>query len=198
MATRDDHPGRPSPAPDPPILAPPGSPTHTGDVGERPVRRCPGHESAETRFFRSYRAAAVLIDRLADLDAILTALEARPASEGPLEACRALTGAPVVEELALGPDDVHALRLLADHPSLSGHFFWKVQKFARRMAVEFGRRLGVPHTDLRPQLLAATVLGALNAALVTWLSDPEGTPVDELMRRALDHLGEGLDWPAGG
>lgn len=197
MATRDDR-GQPFPAPDAPILAPPGSPTHAGGLPERPARRCPGRDAGETRFFRSYRAAAALIDRLADFDAMLAALEARPAAEGPLEACRALTETPVVDELALGPDDVQALHLLSDHPSLSGHFFWKMQAFAGRMAVEFGRRLGVPHTDLRPQLLAASVMAALNAALTTWLSDPEGTPVDELMRRALAHLGEGLDWPAGG
>jgi hypothetical protein len=198
MPINDNHSHSHSPELDDQILAPPGSPTHTGGFLSRPIRRCiSGNDASEGRFFRSYRAVAALVDRVADFDLLLTALEGRPAAEGPLEACRALTDSPVAQELTLGPDDVQAIQLLSDHPSLGGYFFWKMQAATGRMAVEFGRRMGVPHTDLRPQLLASAVMASLNAALVAWLSE-EGASFNALIRRALQHMGEGLDWPAGG
>jgi len=97
--------------------------------------------------------------------------------------------------LVPGPQEVVVVGLMAQSSSLSGYFFGKMTAVTGRMAVEFGRRMGVPHTDLRPQLLASSVMGALNAVLMTWLSDP-GTSTAELTRQAFAHLAHGMPWPS--
>ena len=86
--------------------------------------------------------------------------------------------------------------LIAVNPSVSGYFFWQMTKVTGRLAIEFCRRMGVGHTDLRPQLLASAVVGSLNAVLVTWLADPLTTNPQELTRRAFAALADGMDWPS--
>lgn len=151
----------------------------------------------EAAFLRDYSAKVALVRVMARVNALLAALEARPDTEGPLEACQALVEADEGQVLTVGADEMLVMGLMADSPSLAGRLMWKIQGETGRLAVEFGRRLGLPHTELRPQLMATSVVGAFNAALQTWLSAPCRHSPDDLMRQALAHMAEGISWPAG-
>ena len=152
---------------------------------------------APATFFRHFasKEEVALVDLMARIDLVISSLEARPDDEGPLAACRALLDTPVGMGLTPGPDEMLVAGLVAENPSLSGHFFWQMQNVTGRLALEFGRRMGEPHTSLRPQLLASAVVGALNAVLMTWLSDPGGTSPNALSSQAFAALAEGMDWP---
>jgi hypothetical protein len=52
-------------------------------------------------------------------------------------------------------------------------------------------RLGVPATDLRPRLVAATVITARRVATDTWLESP-GDDLADHVTRAIDLLAAGL------
>jgi AcrR family transcriptional regulator len=152
---------------------------------------------APATFFRHFasKEEVALVDLVARIDRVIAGLEARPDDEGPLAACRALVDTPAGTELTPGPDEILVAGLVARNPSLSGHFFWQMQNVTGRLALEFGRRMGEPHTSLRPQLLASAVVGALNAVLMTWLSDPAGASPTALSAEAFAALAEGMDWP---
>ena len=153
---------------------------------------------APATFFRHFRSKeeVALVDVMARIDAFIAGLEGRPDREGPLAACRALVDTPAGAGLTPGPDEMVVAGLIAVNPSLSGDFFWQMTKVTGRLAIEFCRRMGVGHTDLRPQLLASAVVGSLNAVLVTWLADPVATNPQELSRQAFAALGDGMDWPS--
>lgn len=152
----------------------------------------PSAEGTPDAFVRADAAGVALAGVVARFESLLTALEARPGTEGPLEACAALIESDEGQVLTVGADEQLVLDLLSESPSLAGRLLWKVEAVMDRLAVDFGRRLGVPHTDLRPQLLASCVVAALNAALNSWLSSPSGPTLDELARRALADLAGGL------
>lgn len=153
---------------------------------------------APATFFRHFRSKeeVALVDVMARIDAVIAGLEGRPDREGPLAACRALVDTPAGAGLTPGADEIVVAGLIAVNPSLSGYFFWQMTKVTGRLALEFCRRMGVGHTDLRPQLLASAVVGSLNAVLVTWLADPVATDPQELTRQAFVALGDGMDWPS--
>lgn len=144
---------------------------------------------------RDHSATSALQSVLARIDALLTALEARPDTEGPLEACRAVIDADEGQVLAMGSDEMLVMDLLAGNPSLAGRAFWKMQAVTGRLTLEFRRRMGLAHTDLQPQLLAAGVVAAAHAAVSAWLSNPSGPSDDEHIRQGLAHLADGLGDP---
>lgn len=166
------------------------------DQDPRPTSSEGNDRTGQAAFFRAYTAEAALVGVVARVDSLLSALEARPETEGPLQAFTALLAADEGEVLTVGDEERRVLELIAESPSLAGRFLWKVEAIIARMALEFGRRMSLPHTDLRPQLLAAGVVAALNAALLTWFSEPSSSSLDELSRQALAHLAEGVDWPS--
>ena len=55
-------------------------------------------------------------------------------------------------------------------------------------------RLGLPARDLRPRLIAATVLAARRVATDTWLESPDDDLADHVSR-AIDLLAAGLMEP---
>ena len=152
---------------------------------------------APATFFRHFasKEEVALVDVMARIDAVITGLERRPNDEA-LAACQALVDTPAGAGLTPGPNEIVVAGLISLNPSLSGHFFWQISQVTGRLALEFCRRMGVGHTDLRPHLLASAVVGALNAVLVTWLADPAGTDPRELSRQAFQALGDGMDWPS--
>lgn len=152
---------------------------------------------AEATFFRHFssKEEVALVDLLARVDALISALEARPDDEGPLVACQALVDTPEGVSLTPGPDEILVAGLVAENPSLSGHFFWHMTTVMERLAVEFGRRTGDDPTELRPRLLASAVVGSMQAVLLAWLSRPESDP-STLSRQAFALLAQGMDWPS--
>jgi len=153
---------------------------------------------APATFFRHFQSKeeVALVDVMARINAVISGLEGRPDGEGPLAACQALVDTPEGAGLTPGADEIVVAGLIAVNPSVSGYFFWQMTKVTGRLAIEFCRRMGVGHTDLRPQLLASAVVGSLNAVLVTWLADPLTTDPQELTRRAFAALADGMDWPS--
>jgi hypothetical protein len=143
---------------------------------------------------RDRSAKEALVRVIARVDALLAALEARPDNEGPLEACQALLESDEGQVLTVGTDEMLVIGLIDQSPSLAGRLLWKTQAVTGRLARELGRRMGLPPTDLRSQLVAANVVAAFNASVAAWLSDPSGPPVDQLMGRALAHTADGAGW----
>jgi AcrR family transcriptional regulator len=164
--------------------------TRVSEIAERA-------DVAEATFFRHFSSKedVALVDLLARVDRLIAALEARPDDEGPLAACRALVDTPVGLGMRPGPDELLVMGLVAQDPSLSGHFFRQMAMVVERLAAEFGRRMGVAATELRPRLLASAVIGSLQAVLLTWLSHP-GSDLTALSLEAFDVLAEGMDWPS--
>lgn len=70
-------------------------------------------------------------------------------------------------------------------PHTSGAF----APFAEMM--EEGQARGQVRTDLDPQFLAELVVGALNAAITRWLSDPE-YPLSERLQQTATFMGEAI------
>jgi hypothetical protein len=161
------------------------------DSDARPPTRS-GVDAVADTFLRDGTALAALAGVAARVDALVTSLEARPCTEGPLEALAAVIDSDEGQVLTVGPDEELALGLIRTSPSLAGRVLWKAEAVIDRLARDFGRREGLRHTDLRPQLLAAGVAAALNAALRSWSPSPPGPSVDELTRRALAQLADGL------
>jgi AcrR family transcriptional regulator len=152
---------------------------------------------AEATFFRHFSSKedVALVDLMARVDALISALEARPDGEGPLAACQALVHTPEGMGLTPGPDELLVAGMVAENPSLSGHFFWQMTMVMERLAAEFGRRMGVDPTELRPRLLASSVVGSMQAVLLTWLSHPE-LDSTALSHQAFGFLAEGMGWPS--
>jgi AcrR family transcriptional regulator len=149
---------------------------------------------SEATFFRyfSCKEEVALVALMTRIDSVLTALAARPVEERPLAACLAIMGSPGAIGLAPGPDDEVTITLLAGNPALTGYFFWQITQVTARLAAEFARRLGTEATALEPQLLASTVVAALDAVLHVWLADPRQSPF-ELTGRAFRSLAVGLE-----
>lgn len=150
---------------------------------------------SEATFFRyfSCKEEAVLVELVADMDAVLQALAARPADERPLTAVRAVMHTSEGLGLVPGSRSAQVALMVASDRGLAGHFFWKMAQVTHRLAGEFARRLGVDSTELAPQLLAASVIGALQAVLIRWLADPTGTDPLAQAEKAFRMLADGLE-----
>jgi len=149
---------------------------------------------SEATFFRYFasKEEVALVGLMSRIESALTALSERPDDEPPLAACLAIMGSPGALGLVPGPDEIVTVQLLASNPSLTGYFFWQITQVTGRLAADFARRLGVEGTSLEPQLLASAVIGALDAVLRVWLTDPSTSPA-EMTSRAFRLLAAGLE-----
>jgi AcrR family transcriptional regulator len=149
---------------------------------------------SEATFFRyfSSKEEVALLGLMSRIDSAIEALIARPVEESPLEACMAVQRMPGAG-LGFVPraDEAFTVRLLVENSSLTGYFFWQINQVTGRLADEFGRRLDLPPHSLRPQLLASAVVGALDAVLRVWLTDPKASP-KKLTAEAFKLLADGL------
>jgi AcrR family transcriptional regulator len=148
--------------------------------------------SART-FFRYYASKDEAVFERADdvRDAFRALLAVRPQGEPLLVSLRELAKALIADEVV---DDVRVrrvLRLVAAEPALRRSYSALLDGFEHELTTWAADRLGVPHTDLRPRLLAAAVLTARRVATDTWLESP-GDDLADHIARAIDLLASGL------
>lgn len=148
-------------------------------------------------FFRYFdtKEDALLVDDAARLEQLRHALGVRPADEAPFDAVRgailalaecydtASAAFRLRAEVVVTTPVVHARAL--EHQAA-----WEAT--LRGFAAE---RLAEPESALGPHLLAATCLGALRAALMTWLRDEASTDLVALAAEALDRVAAGFRDP---
>lgn len=84
------------------------------------------------------------------------------------------------------PDWVARIRLVRRHPSLAAHQVAMYASAERDLAAVIHARLpAADPTGMRPRLVAAGFLAALRVATDTWLDQPAGTSLSELVHQAL-------------
>lgn len=131
------------------------------------------------RYFDSKEDVIVAFSEGLNAD-LCAALAARPADEPPLEALHQA----IVERVAAFAGDrkftLALLRLINETPSIRARHLDKQDRLLRGLAVELARRMRIrPAHDLRPRLIAAVALSALDTALAAWVgSGGRGALVD--------------------
>ncbi|WP_026931351.1 TetR/AcrR family transcriptional regulator [Glycomyces tenuis] len=100
---------------------------------------------------------------------------------------------------ALAPADDEAerwrpqVRLILDTPALEAEYFRVTAAVERELAQEITDRTG--ETGLYPRLAACAAVGAIRAALLHWIDEPDSPPYTALLRQAITRVGAGLPAP---
>jgi len=127
------------------------------------------------------------------------ALAARPASEPPLTALRA-----VMLEWAAGLADrreeaLQRLEVIRSDPSLLAASFGAWSRIERALTEAVGSRAGLhPERDPYPALLVAAVSGVTRVAVMRWRDGNGDVSLDVLVGDAIDAVAAGLPLPSGG
>lgn len=116
---------------------------------------------------------------------LLELVLARPASEPVWVALSAAARGLLVYLGDRDPDWVARARLIRQHPSLVLYQVAMYASFERDLADAIASRLPPDETGIRPRLIAACYLGALRVAVQTWLDQPTGTSLSEMVDQAL-------------
>ena len=123
---------------------------------------------------------------------LLDLIQARPARE---PAWTALTRAAFELSERVGERDPMWLaqaRLVRHHPSLAGHQVAAYAALERDLAELVAARQETqdPYAQMRARLVAAAYLSALRIALQSWLDDPSGPALPEVLREALNVMAQ--------
>jgi AcrR family transcriptional regulator len=144
-------------------------------------------------FFRYFAGKdEAVFERAGDVQQhFLTLLAARPTGEPLLTSLREigkdLLSTELVDEARLR----RLLALVAAEPALRNRYNALLDTIEGELTVWAAARLGVPAADLRPRLVAATVLAARRVATDAWLESP-GDDLADHVSRAIDLLAAGL------
>jgi AcrR family transcriptional regulator len=153
-------------------------------------------EVSPRTFFRYFAGKdEAVFEQADDVQAHFRAmLASRPVDEPLLVSLREIAKALLSHELV---DDARLRRLLAlvaAEPALRSRLNGLIDGIEGELTVWAADRLGVPATDLRPRVIAATVLAARRVATDTWLESP-GDRLADHVSRAIDLLAAGLTEP---
>ncbi|MGD9796898.1 MAG: TetR/AcrR family transcriptional regulator [Acidimicrobiia bacterium] len=154
-------------------------------------------EVSHRTFFRHFpggKEDLLLVEHRESLAEVAKELLARPPHEDILTAVR-MSVSRIAHTFERADDVDRALKrrkVLADTPALRGRALAEqiggqdalIHLVAVRMSVD-------PDRDLRPRLIVATYLAAIQVALLAWVMGSE-EPIDSLCSRALDALDDGL------
>jgi AcrR family transcriptional regulator len=144
-------------------------------------------------FFRYFAGKdEAVFDRAGDVEGAFRALlGSRPADEPLLVSLREIGRALIAGEIVDEPRVRRLLALTKSEPALRNRYNAVIDTIERELTAWAADRLGVPATDLRPRLIAATVLAARRVAMDTWLESP-GDDLADHVTRAIDLLATGL------
>ncbi len=152
-------------------------------------------EVSRRTFFRYYASKedVLLADHPKNLAALREALAARPASEPILTALRealmSLSG-PYEEDRERV---LRRAKLMRTTPSLQARSLMLQREWEQAVCEMVAEHLGVDaQGDLRPAVVAATMLGATRAAFSMWLEGGGEAHLPSLVAEALDLLDSGL------
>ena len=145
-------------------------------------------------FFRYFAAKdEAVFDLAADIvQHFRVLLASRPADEPLLESLDQIGRALLTHDLV---DDERVRRLLTlvhREPALRGRYDALMAVIEVELTTWAADRLGVPPTDLRPRLIAATVLAARRVATDVWLESAGDDDLADHVSRAIDLLAAGL------
>lgn len=126
------------------------------------------------------------------IDAIRTALWARPASEPPLVAIEGALDDLDLRDPADREQVLARFALLRRQPSLLTTYLVLNRELGSVVADFVARRTGASATDLYPQMVAAATTAAWDTALVTWSASDGTANLSDLRRTAFAALTAGL------
>jgi AcrR family transcriptional regulator len=126
------------------------------------------------------------------IDAMRTALWARPAAEPPLVAIEGALDDLDLTDPAEREQILARFALLARQPSLVTTYLVLNRDLAGVVAEFVAQRTGSAVTDLYPQMVAAATSAAWDTALVTWAASEGTADLSELRRTAFTALTAGL------
>jgi AcrR family transcriptional regulator len=150
--------------------------------------------SVSRRTFSNYfgsKDEALLYRDQSRMRTLLELIRARPERES---AWTALTNAAFELYALVGDRDPTWLaqtRLVRRHPSLAGYQVAAYAALERDLAEQLAGRLPPdPWLELRARLMAAGYLSTLRITLQTWLDRTSGPRLPEVLREALDAMGQ--------
>jgi AcrR family transcriptional regulator len=156
---------------------------------------CEQAEVSPSTFFRYFptKEAAVFPAEERRIEVVEAELRSRPEGE-PLHATiRRAVLALVDFDLENKKDFRGRLELMNREPAIAAYAMEVQRRSAERFTAIFADLLGVdPRTDLRPGLVVATAMAAVNSAWRAWACGEAGGDLRELIGCALDVLDEGL------
>lgn len=124
---------------------------------------------------------------------LFDSVEAELASHPPVEAMRrALSGA--MTQLFDRDDDLakRKTRYALEEPALRPALLEQTDEFTQRVAEALARASGQAADELEPQVIAATLIGAMMTAARHWHTHGYRTPIVEELERALAVVERGL------
>ncbi|MGH8975330.1 MAG: TetR family transcriptional regulator [Acidimicrobiia bacterium] len=152
-------------------------------------------EVSRRTFFRYFASKedVLLADHPKNLAALREALAARPPSEPILTALRqalmSMSGSYEEDRERL----LRRAKLMRTTPSLQARSLMLQREWEQAVCEMVAEHLGVDaHGDLRPAVVAATMLGALRAAFGMWLEGGGKAHLPGLVAESLDLLDSGL------
>jgi AcrR family transcriptional regulator len=126
-------------------------------------------------------------------------LTARPASEPPVVALRAVLGQLAESFVQREPLLQARLELVRANPALWPRMFAQFTAFERVLTEAVAARTGSdPDVDLYPGVVAAAVVGAMRVAMAHWRAANDETSLADLLSAAFDILAAGLAEPGSG
>jgi len=130
-------------------------------------------------------------------EALAAELAARPTSEPPVAALRAVFGQLAESFVAQEPMWQARMELVRANPQLWPRMFAGFSAFERVLTEAVAARTGCdPDVDLYPGVVAAAVAGAMRVAMTHWRSAGDKASLAVLLTAALDVLADGLTAPA--
>lgn len=129
-------------------------------------------------------------------DAMAAALAARPASEPPVAALRAVFAQLGESFEEREPVWQARLELVRANPQLWPRLFASFSAFERTLTEAVAARTRFDaDTDLYPGVVAAAVVGAMRIAVAHWRTQADGIALSDLLAAAFDILAGGLTLP---
>jgi AcrR family transcriptional regulator len=137
-------------------------------------------EVSERTFFRYFDSKLDVVVALKQEDESVEELVAsRPPEESPLEATRQVVREKMADALSGDDLQVRQFRVVMGTPSLRSFAFEHFNEHRDELAAAFAKRLGVPLTDLAPQIIATAVGGVLWTVIDRWVE--EGSDTERLL-----------------
>jgi AcrR family transcriptional regulator len=129
-------------------------------------------------------------------EALALGLAARPASEPPVTALRAVLGELAETFVEREPMWQARMELVRANPQLWPRMFAGFTAFERALTEAVAERTGCdPDIDLYPGVVAAAVVGAMRVAMAHWRASSDEASLPHLLTAAFDLLALGLTPP---
>jgi AcrR family transcriptional regulator len=136
-------------------------------------------ESKEDVFLEAHR---VIIDR------VEAAIRERAAGVSVIAGLRRVIDEVLKDEPGASKREQVAHKAIDSVPELRDRIREYEDRIRAAITDAYAEQLGVPATDLQPQLLAGAVLGAFEAARAAWIDDRRDVPLRAHLSKALDFV----------